>query len=83
MRAEAYETWWSLSKLTADDALVSDFGYDPADFAEGSAVARQRAIEGYELLVKSGHSDKEVAESLAKLKAGEDKEMRKWVCASD
>jgi hypothetical protein len=83
IRAEAYETWWSLSKMTAGDALVTDWQLDPVDFLEGADLARKRAIEGYQTLIKTGHSNPDLQERLKKIVAGQDTQMRSWVCYED
>jgi hypothetical protein len=83
IRGEAYETWWSLSKLSNNDALVTDVGMSPEDFADGAALARERAIQDYEILVKAHRASTDVMHRLADLKAGHDTQMRKWICYSD
>jgi hypothetical protein len=83
IRAEAYETWWSLSMMTANDALVTDAQMNPADFVEGSAIARERAIAGYQSLVKSRHADADMVARLKSLIAGKDTEQRAWICYGD
>ncbi len=83
IKAEAYETWWSLSKTTPDDPILHDHGFEPGDFQEGANLARERAIAGYQALVKSGHANSEIANRLRKLKAGEDTDQRTWLCAED
>ena len=80
IRGEAYETWWSLSKMPADDVLVTDAQMSPEDFRDGALVARQRAIENYEVVVKAHRASKDLMQRLGKLKAGQDTNMRKWVC---
>lgn len=83
MRAEAYETWWSLSKAAADDPSLTDQGLNPRDFLEGAAQARERAIEAYRAVPESGHPDSEVMNHLEKLKTGQDTQQRKWFCSGD
>jgi|GEM_PF-2771749 len=83
IRAEAYETWWSLSKLSPNDALVTDSRMNPADFREGVEIARERAIEGYQSLIKAGHGDADSATSLRLLLAGQDSTQRNWICGGD
>jgi hypothetical protein len=52
IRGEAYETWWSLSKMPAGDVLATDAQMNPLDFADGAQLARERAIEAYERHMK-------------------------------
>ncbi len=83
IRGEAYETWWSLSKMPPDDVLVTDAGMKPEDFAEGAPLARERAIRAYEELVKAHLASTDLIHRLAELRAGRDTTMRKWVCYRD
>ena len=57
--------------MSADDVLVTDERVNPADFAEGASIARERAIEGYQLLVKSHQADAEAVDRLRELIADE------------
>ena len=83
IRAEAYETWWSLSKADPKEPPFADARLDPKDFADGAATARLRAIAGYQALVKSHHADADIAARLKKLLAGTDTEQRDWYCFGD
>ncbi len=83
IRGEAYETWWSLSKIPSDDWLITDGNLNRADFADGESVARTRAIADYETLVKTHRASADVVRRLAELRSGHDTEMRKWLCWGD
>ncbi|MBV9301932.1 MAG: hypothetical protein JOY62_14235 [Acidobacteriaceae bacterium] len=83
MRAEAYETWWSLSQSPPDDPVIADAELKPEDFLDGAAQARERAIRDYQELVSIGKADRDVMEHLRKLQAGQDTEQRNWYCYGD
>ncbi len=83
IRAEAYETWWSMSNMTKDDALVTDAALNPEDFRDGAEVARQRAIELYTRLLEAHRRKEDFTQKIADLQAGRDTQMRKWVCYGD
>jgi hypothetical protein len=83
IRAEAYETWWSLSQSTPHDPDLEDQLLTPQDFVEGAAQARQQAIDAYQEIVNSKNGSPEILEHLAKLKSGEDTRQRSWFCLGD
>jgi hypothetical protein len=83
IRAEAYETWWSLSQSSPDDPDLEDQRLTPQDFVEGAAQARQQAIDAYQEIVNSKNGSPEILEHLAKLKSGEDTRQRSWFCLGD
>jgi hypothetical protein len=51
IRAEAYETWCSLSRADRQDPELSQNGVSASDFSRGADLARRTAIELYESLL--------------------------------
>jgi hypothetical protein len=72
-----------MSKADSKEPPFEDARLNPADFADGAATARLRAIAGYQALVKSHHADTEIEARLKKLLAGTDTEQRAWYCFGD
>src|SRR5690242_19521135 len=56
IRAEAYETWWSLSRADSQDPELSQNAVSASDYSRGADLARQRAIELYESIL-AAHDD--------------------------
>jgi hypothetical protein len=79
--AQAYETWWSLSRDAGEDGIVDD----PNQFKPGSEEALAEAIEAYERLqiLAPGSEEAEAAQSrLFYLRRGIDTRERRFYCAS-
>jgi hypothetical protein len=83
IRAEAYETWWSLSKASPNEPPLADNGLKPQDFIEGADEARSKAVAAYQELAAKDPHDSEAVEHLRKLRAGEDTHQRQWYCFGD
>lgn len=83
VRAEAYETWWSLSRAAPSEPLLADNGLKPQDFEIGAQDARSRAITAYEQVVARDPRDKVALEHLASLRAGQDTHQRQWYCFAE
>ena len=87
--AEAYETWWSLSQAvpcTGNQTADCDDYANPGDYQQGSAEARQKAIEAYEQLAQFAPQSDEAAYAqrhLPLLKQGEDTNQRRFFCIYD
>ena len=83
IRAEAYETWWSLSRASPNEPSLRDNGLKPQDFLDGAEEARLKAIAAYRELTAKDPSDRQVAEHLQKLLSSEDTHQRQWYCFGD
>ncbi|MGA8030102.1 MAG: hypothetical protein WB992_23390 [Bryobacteraceae bacterium] len=83
IRAEAYETWWSLSKAAPDEPGLTDSGLKPQDFQPGAEEARLKAIAAYQELSAKDPRNRQAVEHLQKLRAGEDTHQRQWYCFGD
>jgi hypothetical protein len=80
--AEAYETWWSLSRASADDPELQQSGVAASDYQTGAEVARRKAIELYQKNL-TGESDPELRSRVAKLRKREDTRQRAWFRGGD
>ena len=78
--AEAYETWWSLSKAAATEPVMADSGLTADNFRDGAEQARIRAIAAYRRVLQLEPSDHNAAEHLRNLIAGKDTQQRNWYC---
>ncbi len=90
--AQAYETWWSLSKAPKSEDYVNEFGEelgeaysdgDPAKYQDGAEAARQRAIAFYEQLLQTVPQSDHAAYAsrmLPRLKLGFDTGQRRSYC---
>jgi hypothetical protein len=58
IQAEAYETWWSLSRAAMDDPTLENAGATPADYAPGAEAARRQAIALYRKVAKAGQGQR-------------------------
>ncbi len=79
--AQAYETWWSLSRATPKDDYVQ-----PEKYREGAEAARKRAIGIYEQVATSAPQSLESAyarRQLPRLKLGLDTAQRRYFCIYD
>lgn len=83
MRAEAYETWWSLSKAPVNEPILVDDGLHPADFEDGAENARRAAIATYRRLLEKASSDAAAREHLRNLQAQRDTHQHTWYCSGD
>jgi len=81
--AQAYETWWSLSRAQAP-AEDDDSEYvDPQKYQEGAEEARQKAIALYERLLQTAPQSDHAAYArrvLPRLKLGIDTGQRRFYC---
>lgn len=82
IEAEAYETWWSLSRASADDPELQQTGMAASDYAAGAAVARRKAIELYGKVLIT-RNDPELRRRVAKLRKRQDTRQRAWFRAAD
>ncbi|MES1241280.1 MAG: hypothetical protein ABUT39_06635 [Acidobacteriota bacterium] len=79
--AQAYETWWSLSRDTGEDGIVPE----PALFEPGADRARAAAIAGYERLIQVEPESWQAATArhqLLYLRLGIDTRQRRFYCFS-
>ena len=79
--AQAYETWWSLSRAPEQDDYV-----DRAKYVQGADVARQRAVAHYEELLQMPGAGDYAAYArlvLPRLKLGLDTGQRRFFCVYD
>lgn len=79
--AQAYETWWSLSRAPEND----DYAYAP-DYQEGAAAAREKTIAYYEQVVRLAPTSPAAAyarERLPPLQTEQDPEQRRYFCIYD
>jgi len=79
--AQAYETWWSLSKAPKDDDYANAAAYQ-----QGAPAAREKAIQNYEEVTRVAPQSRlaEAArEVAAKLKQGRDTSQRRFFCIYD
>lgn len=83
IRAEAYETWWSLSKASPNDPALDQGGKTFRDFTFGAADARLKAIEAYQQVLEKDPRDQVAIVHLKELRAGNDTHQRKWYCFAD
>jgi len=77
--AQAYETWWSLSRATADNYVP-----DHRKYQDGAEAARQRAIEYYEQVLRQAPETDLSAYAmrhLPRLKLQVDTNQRRFHCA--
>jgi hypothetical protein len=82
MVAQAYETWWSLSKATRGEDYA-----DPASYREGAQQAREKALQYYAEIAKLAAPGSDAALSvrrhLPRLKLGVDTGQRAFFCIYD
>lgn len=83
IRAEAYETWWSLSKAPPNDPMLTDNGQTTQDFQTGAPEARRKAIEAYQRIIDKDPRDEASLRHLQSLQSGRDTQQRNWYCAGD
>ena len=79
--AQAYETWWSLSKANGHDDYV-----EPANYQAGAEPARQKAIQLYQQLFQTAPGSPQAAharQQLPRLKLGIDTLQRRFFCIYD
>ena len=76
--AEAYETWWSLSRAPASDDYVTADHY-----REGAATALRKAIQLYESLPPNEPPAVVARHRLPRLKLGIDTVQRRFYCIYD
>ena len=79
--AQAYETWWSLSKASGHDDYV-----EPANYQSGAEPARQKAIQLYQQLFQTALGAPQAAharQQLPRLKLGIDTLQRRFFCVYD
>lgn len=79
--AQAYETWWSLSKASKKDDYADAVKYQP-----GAAEARAKAISHYQKLMelqRDGLPASYAREHLPRLKLGLDTNQRRFFCIYD
>ncbi len=79
--AEAYETWWSLSRAHENDSYVERSRYQ-----EGADAAREKAIAYYEGVLRLASESDEAAlarRRLPRLKLGIDTNQRRFFCIYD
>ena len=69
IRAEAYETWWSMWLESGAE-----------EFKPGAADALKQAILAYRELVRLNRGVGDAHDHLKKLKAGQDTWQRNWIC---
>ena len=77
--AQAYETWWSLSRASQDDPFVGD----PAVYREGAEEARVKAIAYYERVAEVAPKSAPAVEAgsrLPRLRRGIDTHQRRYQC---
>jgi hypothetical protein len=80
--AQAHETWWSLSQASPE----RDDYADAAQYQDGSAVARERAIALYEEIMRNaaaGPQAEKARRQLPRLKLGIDTNQRQYFCIYD
>ncbi len=81
MLAQAYETWWSLSRASVQDSYANRFAY-----FDGAEEARKKAITLYEVVAQSdpsGYEAKYARQRLPRLKTGLDTNQRRFFCIYD
>lgn len=83
IRAEAYETWWSLSKASPDDPALTQDGKTFRDFETGAPEARLKAIEAYKQVLEKDRRDQMATEHFEELRIEHDTHQRKWYCFAD
>lgn len=81
--AEAYETWWSLSRAMAGDFGLEDLRLTAADFTTGSEAARLKAVQLYEDVLKLQPDDEELTRRIALLRQRQDTHQRAWFQGGD
>ena len=82
IEGEAYETWWSLSRANPRDPYLADNDLTPADFSEGSAQARLKAIAAFEKVL-SAENDPALRRRTIELRQRHDTNQRAWFRAGD
>jgi len=78
--AQAYETWWSLSRAKQDDYV------DSSQHQKGAAIARKRAAKYYEQILSLASKSPEAIYArwrLPRLKLGLDTNQRRFYCIYD
>lgn len=87
--AQAYETWWSLSRAKACGATSSrncDEYVSPEEYVQGAEEARRKSIESYEHILAgdpSGIMAADARRRLEDLKANVDTLQRRFYCIYD
>jgi hypothetical protein len=79
--AQAYETWWSLSRAPAND----DYAYAP-NYQEGADAAREKAVAYYQQVVRLAPNSPAAAYArlrLPPLQAEQDTPQRRYFCIYD
>ncbi len=82
IEAEAYETWWSLSRAKPDDPGLTQNNVSAADYSEGAETARRTAIELYRLVLAAG-DDPALRRRVAEIERGQDTNQRAWFRVGD
>jgi len=77
IRAEAYETWWSLSRADAQDPELSQNAVSASDYSRGADLARQKAIELYQGIL-AVHDDPALRVRVGQLRKRRDTYQRAW-----
>jgi hypothetical protein len=80
--AEAYETWWSLSRAAPGDPELSQNNVSAADYAAGADAARLQAVRLYERVLVS-KNEPALRDRVAKLRRREDTAQRAWFRVGD
>jgi hypothetical protein len=80
--AEAYETWWSLSRASPEKEIYAD----PSQYQDGAETARDQAIAYYEQVLRQAPADAAAAAArrqLPRLRLGIDTNQRRFFCVYD
>jgi len=80
VRAESYETWWSLSIAPKSDPNIEANQINITDFKPGAQAARQSAIAAYRILAAQLPKDQDIRTHLRNLIAARDTTQRNWFC---
>jgi hypothetical protein len=80
--AEAYETWWCLSLAKNDDPMLGQAGVYASRYVPGAELARMKAVNLYEAIL-ARHTDAELSNRLATLRAHQDTHHIVWFRAGD
>ncbi len=83
IRAQALETWWSLSQASPAEFPLKDNDVRQRDFERGADEARAQAIAAYQSLIARNPQDTDARERLRRLMASEDTHQRRWYCFGD
>lgn len=82
IRAEAYETWWSLSRAEPQDPELSQNAVSASDYSRGADLPRQKAIELYQGIL-AVHDDPVLRVRVGQLRKRQDTHQRAWFRSGD